>query len=82
MQSLQADQSLYNRKGVCYIALFNGLWQVYSHSGINGERKFTTFLEINSKTLDESLNHVTGNAIETSQKAIFDLPTTSPTLPY
>ena len=59
MQSLQADQSLYNRKGVCYISLFNGLWQVYSHSGINGERKFTTFLEINSKTPDESLNHVT-----------------------
>ena len=49
MQSLQADQSLYNRKGVCYISLFNGLWQVFSHSGINGERKFTTFLEINSK---------------------------------
>ena len=55
MLSLQADQSLYNRKGVCYISLFNGLWQVYSHSGINGERKFTTFLEINSKTLDERI---------------------------
>ena len=32
MQSLQADQSLYNRKGVCYISLsigrFSG-WQEY-----------------------------------------------------
>ena len=86
MQSLQADQSLYNRKGVCYISLFNGLWQVYSHFGNNGERKFTTILEINPKTPDESLNHVTENVIDTSQKtsqkAIFDLPTASPTSPY
>ena len=43
MQSLQADQSLYNRKGVCYISLFNGLCQVYSQYGNNGDRKFTTF---------------------------------------
>ncbi len=43
MQSLQADQSLYNRKGVCYISSFNGPWQVYSHFRNNGERKFTTF---------------------------------------
>ena len=50
MQSLRADQSSYNRKGVCYISLFNGLWQVYSHFGNNGERKFTTILEINPKT--------------------------------
>ncbi|MBP5424382.1 MAG: hypothetical protein J6Y78_18270 [Paludibacteraceae bacterium] len=86
MQSLRADQSSYNRKGVSYISLFNGLWQVYSHSGNNGERKFTTILEINSKTPDENLNHVTENAIDTSQKtsqkAIFDLPTASPTSPY
>ncbi len=26
MQSLQADQSLYNRKGVCYISLSIGRW--------------------------------------------------------
>ena len=35
MQSLQADQSLYNRKGVCYISLsfgrFSG-WQEYEYS--------------------------------------------------
>ncbi len=50
MQALQADQSLYNCKGVCYISLFNSLRQVYSHFGNNGERKFTTILEINPKT--------------------------------
>ncbi len=50
MQSLQADQSLYNRKGVCYI-LFN----TRSFSGDKNtsilirEGKYTTIFRILSK---------------------------------
>ena len=54
--------------------------------GIMVNANLQHFLEINSKTPDESLNHVTENVIDTSQKtsqkAIFDLPTASLTSPY
>ncbi len=56
MQSLQADQSLYNRKGVCYI-LFN----TWSFSGDKNtcilirEGKFTTIFRFFSKNSEEIL---------------------------
>jgi hypothetical protein len=52
MQSLQADQSLYNRKGVCYVSVFSVCCRYYSHYGKNGEGKFTTkSLILNTKIL-------------------------------
>ena len=42
MQSLQADQSLYNRKGVCYIFIFSVCYRYYSHYRKIGEGKNTT----------------------------------------
>ena len=56
MQSLRADQSSYNCKGVCYVFIhwsFAGLFPI----GNNGERKFTTFLVICPKNDDENLIH-------------------------
>ncbi len=54
MQSLRADQSSYNCKGVCYVFIhwsFAGLFP----KGNNGERKFTTFLVICPKNDYENL---------------------------
>jgi len=42
MQSLQADQSLYNRKGVCYIFVFSVCCRYQSRYGENGKCKNTT----------------------------------------
>ncbi len=42
MQSLQADQSLYNRKGVCYIFIFSVCCRYFSHYRKIGEGKNTT----------------------------------------
>ena len=42
MQPLQADQSLYNRKGVCYIFIFSVCCRYYSHYRKIGEGKNTT----------------------------------------
>ena len=42
MQSLQADQSLYNRKGVCYISVYSVYCRYHSRHGKNGEGKNTT----------------------------------------
>ena len=41
MQSLQADQSLYNRKGVCYISLSIGHFSGVKNTCIlNHDRKY------------------------------------------
>ena len=56
MQSLRADQSSNNCKGVCYVVIHwsvAGLFPI----GNNGERKFTTFLVICPKNDDENLIH-------------------------
>lgn len=45
------------------MSLSIGLLQVYSHSGNKVNANLQHFLEINSKTPDESLNHVTENPI-------------------
>ena len=42
MQPLQADQSLYNRKGVCYVSVFSVCCRYQSHYGENGKCKNTT----------------------------------------
>ena len=42
MQSLQADQSLNNRKGVCYIFIFSVCRRYFSHYRKIGEGKNTT----------------------------------------
>ena len=46
MQSLQADQSLYNRKGVCQNFNIIIQLQVSSPYGEIGDGKFTTFFRI------------------------------------
>ena len=42
MQPLQADQSLYNRIGVCYIFIFSVCRRYFSHYRKIGEGKNTT----------------------------------------
>ena len=47
MQSLQADQSLYNRKGVCYISLSIGHFSgVKNTSILNRDRKYNKLSDI------------------------------------
>ena len=46
MQSLQADQSLYNRKGVCEISMLSVYCRYLPLHGEIGDGKFTTFFRI------------------------------------
>ena len=50
MQSLQADQSLYNRKGVCYIVHVIGRFQVIRrYNLLIRDRKYTKILNNSSQ---------------------------------
>ena len=47
MQSLQADQSLYNRKGVCEISILSVYCRYHPLHEEIGDGKFTTYFKIN-----------------------------------
>ena len=62
MQSLQADQSLYNRKGVCEISMLTVFCRYYPHKGENGDGKFNTFFRICSKKWTKFVPRCKGSA--------------------